>query len=448
MMKKMISVFDTGAVANADDLQTKAFQKALDEIYFAGGGTVEVPAGKYRIGGIRIRSNTTLLLRAGAVIYGTRDVEKYGVLEDDMIEPLPEAERTDKVWEKTRKGVERDYTFLRAGGRWNHAIIRAYGAENIAIIGESGSLIDGDNSYDEIGEELYRGPHGINMHRCKNITFSGYTIANTGNWAHAIYYSENITCDRVTVKGGHDGIHLTRCENIRVLNSEFYTGDDCVAGFGNLNTLVENCICNTACSGLRFGGTNLLVQKCRFYGPAKYFFRGSLTKEEKAAGATVASSPRTNMLSVLTYYADYSVEIPLQPGNLVIRDCTVENADRFLHYNFSGNERWQLNRPLQSVRFENIKAKGISMPLTAYGDPDVPLNLELCDLDLSFSENMKGMPAIRGAHCERIRMDRVKVEGADLIVKAWSPIGMLTVDGMPAPERVIRAEEPFSCKTI
>lgn len=92
------------------------------------------------------------------------------------------------------------------------------------------------------------------------------------------------------------------------------------------------------------------------------FRRGSLSLEEKISGAEAHRPHRVNMLSVFTYYADFSVEIPEQPGNIVITDCTVENVDRFLHYNFSGNERWQAHRPLASVRFSGINATGIGLP--------------------------------------------------------------------------------------
>lgn len=145
-----------GAAPNSDQLQTAVFQAALDKAFILGGATVEVPAGRYYVAGVRLRSNTTLLLRSGAEIYGTRNPEDYCFIQDDTLEPLPEDQRTDKPWEPFVKGVQRCYDFMvKAGGRWNNGIIRAYGAQNIAIIGEPGSVIDGQDCYDEIGEERY-----------------------------------------------------------------------------------------------------------------------------------------------------------------------------------------------------------------------------------------------------------------------------------------------------
>ena len=171
--------------------------------------------------------------------------------------------------------------FQKIGSRWNNALIRAVFAENVAIIGEEGSVIDGADCFDEHGEEFYRGPHAIAMHHCKNITFSGYTIKNSANWAHNICYSQNIECSNVKVLAGHDGIHMSDCKNIIIKDSEFYTGDDCVAGFANINVLVSDCKLNSAYSAMRFGGTNALIRNCHIFGPGKYLFRGSLTDEEK-----------------------------------------------------------------------------------------------------------------------------------------------------------------------
>lgn len=449
-----LSVTDTGAVPGSDALQTEAFQKALDEAYSKGGGTVTVPSGRYRIGSVRIRSNTTLHLLSGAQIYASRDPEDYSVLENDDMQPIPDECRTDKLWEKSVAGMKRDYSFMKAGGRWNHGIFRAFGAENIAVIGEKGSLIDGCNCYDETGEEHYRGPHGMNFHLCSGVKLSGYTIRKTGNWAHAIYDSKDIDCRNVTVLGGHDGIHLTRCEDIVIENCIFRTGDDCIAGFANLRTRVSNCVLNTACSAFRFGGTDMLAENCSAYGPAEYFFRGSLTKEEKAAGAEVASSPRTNMLSFFTYYADHSFEIPVQPGNIVFRNISVKNSDRFIHYNFSGSERWQCNRPLKSVSFENVSAQGLGMPLLLYGDEKVPVEFGAVNCAFAFRKDAPEMPFLKTAYFGRISLKNVTVKGrkASPFALTWSDPGIVdTVNVNDPADRslsFVRSCEQFHATSI
>ena len=167
-------------------------------------------------------------------------------------------------------------------------------------------------------------------------------------------FCDNIEVNNITVLAGHDGFDAAVCNNLRITDSAFYTGDDCIAGFGNVNVFVSHCFMNSACSAMRFGGTNVLVENCRMFGPCKYFFRGSLSDDEKRSGCMLAQNGRKNMLSAFTYYADYSLPIAKQPGNIIIKNCKVENADKLLHYNYSGTETWQKNRPLADITFENI----------------------------------------------------------------------------------------------
>ena len=163
-----VSISDYGAYIGGD-LQTAAIQQALDAVFLAGGGTVRIPRGIWRTGGLRLRSNTTLYLETGAILEGSRDPEQYLAFLEDTLEPVDAAATADQ-----QRSVD-------PCSRWNNALIRAIDAEDIAIIGEPGSYINGMNCFDPSGEEEYRGPHAINMQRCKNIRLEGYTIYNSSN---------------------------------------------------------------------------------------------------------------------------------------------------------------------------------------------------------------------------------------------------------------------------
>lgn len=423
-MEKIFNVTDYGIIKKNAEC-TKIIQKAIDDCFANGGGVVCVSAGEYTVSTIRLRTGVTLYLKKGAHIIGTKNPDNYCNFINDMVEPLPEEYLTTERWKPVKERTGSDF-MLKPCGRWGNGIIRAIDAENIGIIGEEDSYIDGQDCFDELGEEFYRGPHAISMHGCKNIKFSGYTIKNSANWAHALFQCENIAVDNVTVEAGHDGIHITSCKNATINRCKFFTGDDCIAGIDNLNIFVSDCELNTACSAFRFGGTNVYIQKCKMYGPAKYLFRGSLSNEEKRTGKKTQanSSHRYNMLSSFTYYSDFSRKISCTPGNIVMSDCTIENADRFLHYNFSGNEPWQSNKPLESITFENICASGIKMPLTAYGDADKKLTLKLKNCDISFVPNENEIAFIRAAHCKNIQLEQVKINNLSDVpmILQWSDI--------------------------
>ena len=445
------NILSFGASPDSENC-TAQIQKAIDTAYLAGGGAVEIPAGTFRACGLRLRSHVTLLLRAGAVLLASRNPADYDAWLSDELEPVAESDKLVRAWKRGDHEIHQT-----VGSRWNNGIIRALDATDVAIIGEAGSVIDGNDCFDADGEEYYRGPHGIAMHRCRNIRLSGCEIRNTGNWAASVYDSENITLEKLLVLRGHDGCHFTGCDNITVRNCRFFTGDDCIAGIDLCNVTVTDCELNTACSGFRMGGTNIHISKCYFHGPGKYLFRGSLSPEEKANNAPSLENPqglerddkghRFNMLSCFTYYADFSHVIRHTPENIVISDCRIENCHRLLHYNFSGNETWQKAVPMRSFTMENCTATGIVLPLNAYGDEKIPLLLTIRDCELSFREET---PFMHLCNYERVLLENLKIHqvGKQPLIKKWSE-GEIVLRGVTSDNKeIVKAEEAFFARPI
>lgn len=458
MKKYKVQVTDFGAEKNSDTVQTDFFQKALDACFKAGGGEVIVPEGRYIIGDIRIRSNTTLHLMENAVLLGSLNPSDYQHINADVLEPLPEEQNTQAIWYTPSEWMKMGGGFKKhlytAGSYWNYGMIRAAYAENIAIIGEKGSVIDGRNVFDPKGEENYRGPHGINMHFCKNVTFRGYTIQNTGNWAHAIFQTDAVLFDQLTVLAGHDALHTRACSNVNMMNCKLITGDDCIAGFDNLDVFIRNCELSSACSAFRYGGNNILVEDCVVYGPCKYQFRGNFSKEEKEAGAVISEKGRNNMLSFWTNFVTDDLPVRRPAGKILIRNCKVKNADRFFHLNLSGNEPWQRGTPPADITFENIEAEGIAMGLTAYGVEGSPMRLHLKDMTYSIREGSEDMPLLKVAYCDEICFENIKIKGfqGDALIQAWSDGIVVNQKNLECElddaKLLVRADEEFVCRPI
>ncbi|MBQ2746370.1 MAG: right-handed parallel beta-helix repeat-containing protein [Clostridia bacterium] len=458
--KLVVSVKDFGAVADIDAVQTTAFQAAIDHCFVNGGGEVQVPEGTYILGDIRIRSNVTLHLLENAVLKGSKNPKDYRNILTDKLEPLPESEATDAHWygpfEWIKMGGGFKVHLYTAGSYWNYGLIRAAFAENIALIGEKGSLIDGNNVFDPEGEEDYRGPYAVNMHFCKNVVLKGYTVKDCSNWAHAIFQSEKIRFEDLTVLAGHDALHTRSCSDVEMLNCTLITGDDCVAGFDNINVLVKGCEISSACSAFRYGGYNILVEDCHIYGPCKYQFRGTFTREEKIAGVYTSSSPRArnNMLSLLTNFVTNDLPVRHAPGKIVFRNCTVQNADRFLHLNLSGNEAWQVGHPPKDITFENIKATGISLGVYCYGDGEVPVTLNFENVEYSVREGFENDAVFKVAHFDEINLKNVKITNfvGDTLIKTWSDGGKVNTENFECDLKenglINKAEEEFKCNAI
>ena len=274
------------------------------------------------------------------------------------------------------------------------------------------------NPYDPQGEESYRAPLGISAFYCKRLTLKGYTVRNTGNWAHRICDSVDVRAENLTVLAGHDGFHINGCDNVRIEKCTFKTGDDCIAGFDNSSVEVKDCYLNTACSGFRFAGTDVEIARCTLKGPGEFGFRGSLSKEDKIAGAPSCKAERNNMLSFYTYYSDSTHPVRKNASRIRISDCTADDADRFLHYNY-GNEQWQRGKPMTDITFERVKATRVKLPICLWGDRDVPVRLTLKDCEISFSRQPDEF--IRGSFIRGIVLDGVRVAGVNgPLLRLWN----------------------------
>ena len=130
------ALMSAASAVSAADLETIDLQRRIDDAWRNGGGIVKVEAGIHRIGAIRLRSNVTLLLRSGAVLQASRNLEDYDGWANDELEPVA----------RPQPGDPNDYM-----RNWYRALIRLHCATNAAVIGEPGSVIDGCNTFDPQG---------------------------------------------------------------------------------------------------------------------------------------------------------------------------------------------------------------------------------------------------------------------------------------------------------
>ncbi len=347
-MKREWNVVEFGARPGGEALQTVAFQAALNAARDAGGGRVVVPAGRYVVAGLRMYSNTTLILCGGAELLGSRKCEDYAII------PVPPglSLRTDQQ------------LFTHAGDRpaYRRAILSAYGEENIAVMGEENAVIDGRDCADPEGEEGFRGPHGLFFSNCRGVTLQGYTVQNTGNFMHQLDCCRNVRLLGVTVLAGHDGAHIHCCENVTFENCDIRSGDDCIAGANVNNLVVRGCRLNSSCHCFRLGGVNVLVENTRMYGPGEYPHR---------------ASGRHNLLGAFTYFSSEAHPAAGPAGNWVIRNCEVKQADWFLRYLANDPAALHAGMPLLDVTLENVQMTEMLAPCEVVGDPERPLTIRL-----------------------------------------------------------------------
>ncbi|MBR5739092.1 MAG: right-handed parallel beta-helix repeat-containing protein [Lachnospiraceae bacterium] len=396
---KTWNVCDYGA-CYSDKLQTEAFQKAIDDCFLSGGGRVVVPCGVYVIGGIRLRSGVELYLETGAIVKGSRNPEDYYGYLNDTLEPVT-LEPVGKTSKTGRSAV--------STSRWSNGLIRAFDAHDIAVTGEKGSYFDGSNCYDPQGENDFRGPHGMSFWRCKGIRLEGYTFINSSNWCHAIFKSEDITMKNVSVYAGFDGLDVRTCDNVLVEDCKFFTGDDCIAGFDNNDVVVRNCLLNTACMPLRFGGNHVLVENC-VSNERRFGSRVRLSSESKVLGNLTDETVRHESWAPFSYYCDHRADPRKYIGDIVFRNCRFEQERELIRIEFDGLHRWCCNLPLRQVRFENCEIKDLCGTGMIWSTEDEKVTVEYVGCRISGRAGTE-KPIVVAGNFEKILFEDCVIDG-------------------------------------
>lgn len=361
-------------------LQTELVQQALDRCRESGGEVV-LSRGEWHIASIRLYSNTTLRLSAGCKLIASDDWRDY-----------------ENFHVPSTLGYLRSPFVVK---EWNlppHYIVApivAFDAENVAVIGEEGAVIDGSDCFDPAGEEKFRGPMGMVFSRCRGVTLKGYTYQNAANWAHQLDACTGVHMENVRVLAGHDGINIHHCVGVTIEDCDFRTGDDCVAGYNAENVVIRNCGFNTSCNSFRFGGRNLLVENCRFWGPGEYPHR---------------VSGRHNTIYAIEYYAMRYDDIRVDSENWVIRNCTFDHIDGLINYRYG--KLWMHDaRPLKDLTLEDVSVRGLSEVSVLTPAAGNPLTITMKNVDLTWRNGIPAEGMFITAPDVRLVLDNVKIEG-------------------------------------
>lgn len=234
---RVYDIADYGAVSDTTRLSTTAVQKAIDSCNAAGGGTVSVPAGNYKIGSIVLRSNVTLNLENGATLYGSTDIADY-------------------------QPMTTDYVSLRTNVP-TIQLIYADNASNVAITG-LGTIDGRGNAFPKLtwNDEGITRPHLLRLIRCSDVTVSGVTLKNSGCWMQ--HY---LACDRVKIHGitvinrnnyNNDALDLDGCHNVTVSDMIADSDDDGITLKSTSPRLCEditisNCVVSSHCNAIKLG---------------------------------------------------------------------------------------------------------------------------------------------------------------------------------------------------
>lgn len=405
-----LDVFDVrayGAKGNADSVDTKAIQDTIDVCHAAGGGRVLLPAGAYKSGTLRLRDHVTIHLQRGARLIGTVDLASYSGFESGRLR----------------------------NSRWNRGLIVGENLDDIAITGSG--LIDGNKVFDPQGEERMRGPHTILLKECRGMILRDVTIRDSANYAFLFYACTKVRVENTTFEGGWDGVHFRGLDfregpakwnqDVLIRGCQFFTGDDCIAGHYIEDAVIEDCVINSSCNGVRVIGPakRLTFRQCKFFGPGRFEHR------------TSQQLHRTNMLAGLLIQPSAWTPTPGPLEDLHISDTSMQNVACALHVCIrQGNTA-------ERITVERLKATDVysqALSVESWADEAIE-QVTLQDIDITYAADafedprMEGKPQVQvpirqpgvgvwgrklpvwglyGRKISQLRLDRIRLRTNDL----------------------------------
>ena len=347
--------------------ETAAIQAKIDAAAAKGGGRVTVGKGVHPCRTLYLKSGVELHLEEGAVILGGTKPEDY----DDVL-PL------DQI-----------YTYSNAvpATVTRKAFIFAEEAHGIAITGKGVIDNSGTAFFDHRTwakpTHLLR-PRTVIFLRCRDIRFEDTTFKDSPLWTMWLRYCENITVSRIRIEDeqrmiNSDGIDFDGCRHVRVGDSYFKTGDDCVVlrairderrrdvPVVTEDVVVSNCYFNTPCQGVRIGCPSDDTIRNAVFRNIEFDGNNAIGSQQPRRYLTVGDNGYLKTENILfENWAVRSGGHPLQMfvgdgivlrdfGHMTFRNFTIKSKRPFMVRGNAGTH-------IRDMRFENIKGTVAGKP--------------------------------------------------------------------------------------
>ncbi len=260
---QVYNITEFGAAGDSVTVNTEAIQRAIDQCFESGGGTVLVPEGVFSSGALFLKENVNLEVAKDGKLRGIEGNENYPVLKNTRI-----------------AGIEMD---------WPSAFINVLDTKNVKISGEGS--IDGSGYYwwapywaarDSLSETVPGDLIDWHVPRPRLILFQNSShsqvenihLKNSGFWTVHICYSNDIEVTGVDIfnpvlesgkkAASTDGIDVDSSHDIVIRDCSISVDDDCIAiksGRGSdglrVNIPSENVLIENTHFGSGHGGVSI-----------------------------------------------------------------------------------------------------------------------------------------------------------------------------------------------
>ncbi len=405
-----LSIVDFGAVANTEELCTKAINAAIKKCSESGGGVVVIPPGLWTTGPIKMKSNVNLHTKNGAYILFTSDLDEY-----QLIHSYYEGNKVIRC-ESPIMGVDLENIAITGegifdgnGSKWRPVNIGKVSDGQWKDFINSGGVLskNGKVWYPSEGsfigyegkDKLPKIPNVDNMKpykhalrpvmvsfiNCKKLLLDGVTFQNSPAWNVNPLMCENVTLNNLTIRNpwysqNGDGLDIESCRIGTVTNCRFDVGDDAICiksgkdqegrerGKPTELFVITNCIVYHGHGGFVIGSEmsggvrNLFVKNLTFIGTdcglrfKSTRGRGGLVENIWMEDIRMSDIPTEAIRFEMYYFNKTGVEDPLT-GEMIVEKAPVAETTPIF----------------KNMYFKNIYVDGAKQALKIMGIPEMPV---------------------------------------------------------------------------
>ena len=405
-LPKRYVITDFGAVTNAQTVNTKAIQSAIDVCAGNGGGVVVVPRGVFMSGALFFKQGVNLLVEKGAVLKGTTN-------QDDYPQVFTRWEGVERTWTCAFLNFDRmtnvvvtgegtidgsgdlwmqSSRFGRRGRRGGTNPIPAF--TNAAYGGAASNIytnVSGTNGFPRRGR-----PRLICFSNCRNVRITNLHLHQQAIWCLHILYCRDVVANNLDIRAfqyipSSDGIDVDSSRDVKISRCYISCYDDDIsiksgkdADGLRVNRPSENITISDCTIGLG-GGIDMgsevsgsirhvLVQRCKFTGTGQ----AARIKSQPSRGGVIEDITwRDIQLNNTRQAVDFNLEWrmvpPIAPPARVL---TVARNLRLINFSGiaqSGGVMHGLkDSPILGVQFKNCNvAAQRGLVLGNVQDPDL-----------------------------------------------------------------------------
>ncbi len=235
------------AVPDADHLQTKQLQAAIDQLSEAGGGVLNFPAGIYRTGALHLKSGVELHLDSPEtkICFTPDDPEQNYPLVFSHWEASPCYNYSALLYACDAQDIAVTGCGTLDGGAdrehwwsWHHQVEDSWSEDKpdlqlaarkaLRRMNEEGVPVEER----VFGEGHFLRPNFVQFLRCERVLLQGVTLHNSPMWQLNPVQCRSVTVDGLTLSShgaNNDGCDPESCSGVWIKNCCFDTGDDCIS---------------------------------------------------------------------------------------------------------------------------------------------------------------------------------------------------------------------------